>query len=393
MIINILGQGYEASSENSVGNYLIKFLKEYKFNSFTAISAFASESGINGIGKHINSARTHLKNINIILGIDKQGTSKEALEALLKLKINSYIYHQRTNPIFHPKIYLFEGDDNSELIIGSSNMTSQGLFSNVEASILVSLNKSQTEDVKLIQQLKSYFKGIFDFTDPNLQKLTTKLIKQVIEKKLVISEEERMNIYDKSEEREKKATEIFLSKIFPKKAVAKIPAEFRSKRKPKELQPISESVLLENKYELGKLVWTRKSLPSSSVQASGEGTNPTGGLRLVQDKFIVNDEKIDQTTYFRNDLFRKYKWTEKRKFPFVEVAKIPFEITIKGKNIGKHNLEVRHKPTGEAGQHNYTTSISWGELGEIIQNANLTGSRLDLYEPKGNSKTFQIIIR
>ena len=32
--------------------------------------------------------------------------------------------------IFHPKIYLFEGTDKSELIIGSSNLTSQGLFTN-----------------------------------------------------------------------------------------------------------------------------------------------------------------------------------------------------------------------------------------------------------------------
>ena len=38
-----------------------------------------------------------------------------------------FAYHERGRT-FHPKIYLFEGAAKCELIIGSSNLTSQGLF-------------------------------------------------------------------------------------------------------------------------------------------------------------------------------------------------------------------------------------------------------------------------
>ena len=175
----------------------------------------------------------------------------------------------------------------------------------------------------------------------------------------------------------------------------KLPFDFRPKRKPvlKNRKSVSdlESVKLEqNKF--GKLVWRRQKLPASSVQVSEIGTNPTGGLRLVQDKFVYNGEKIDQTTYFRNLLFGHFTWEKIKSNPFVEAAIIPFEITIKGKYIGKYKLEVRHKPSGEAGQHNYTTSISWGELGEIIMDEKLTGRRLDIYSPKGRIKAFKIVI-
>lgn len=93
----------------------------------------------------------------------------------MALNIDAYVFYQPSITIFHPKIYLFEGADKSELIIGSSNLTSQGLFTNVEASLLVSIDNRVETDRKIVEQLKDYFKGIFDFTDPNLKKLSKKL--------------------------------------------------------------------------------------------------------------------------------------------------------------------------------------------------------------------------
>ncbi|MEK6616787.1 MAG: phospholipase D family protein [Bacteroidota bacterium] len=150
MNIKLLGQGFEATSADSVGNQLIKFLSDTDFHTFTGISAFASQAGVNGLAKHIASAKKHLNIITIVTGVDQKGTSKEALEALLKLNINSYVFYQPSYTIFHPKIYLFEGAEKSELIIGSSNLTAQGLFTNVEASLLISIDNSVESDKKII---------------------------------------------------------------------------------------------------------------------------------------------------------------------------------------------------------------------------------------------------
>lgn len=395
MKITVLGQGFNSSSDNSVGSLLIKFFSQMDFHKFTGFSAFTSPSAITGLSKHINNAKKYFKSITIITGIDKKGTSKEALEALQKLKIRSYIFHHPSSTIFHPKIYLFEGFEKSELIIGSSNLTSRGLFTNIETSILISIDNSIETDKKIIDQLKDYYKEIFDLTDPNIKKITKSLISELVIRNIVPPEIERDSAYDKEESYEKKETEKFIIKIFPKREVAKMPVEFRGKSKPKlKVQKSTKERKIPKieQSEFGKLVWRRKKLPASSVQASGVGTNPTGGLRLVQAKFIYKGDKIDQTTYFRNALFGKYLWKKIRSNPFVEAAAIPFEITIKGKFLGKFILEVRHKPSGEAGQHNYTTSISWSELGNIIRDENLTGRRLDLYAPKGKSKVFHIII-
>jgi HKD family nuclease len=211
MNITLLGQGFEATSQNSVGNHLIRFFADKDFHTFTGISAFASQAGIRGLSKHINTAKRHLNIITIVTGVDQKGTSREALEELLSLGINAFVFYQPGITIFHPKIYLFEGADKSELIIGSSNLTSQGLFTNIETSLLVTIDNSSEADRKIVEQLKSYFKSIFDFADPNLKKLSTKIIADLVKAKVVPTEAERKAAYDKEVKAERKETENIIS--------------------------------------------------------------------------------------------------------------------------------------------------------------------------------------
>ncbi|MFN0157577.1 MAG: phospholipase D-like domain-containing protein [Bacteroidota bacterium] len=396
MKITLLGQGYEAASELSVGKQLLKFFASKDFHQFTGISAFTSQAGVRGLSKHIAKAKKRFTKITIVTGVDQKGTSKEALEALFGLKIEAFVFYQPSFTIFHPKIYLFEGDEKSELIVGSSNLTAQGLFSNVEASILFSLDNRIKADSKMIRQLKAYFNGIFDLTDPNLRRLSRQLITDLVEAKVVPTEAERKRVQDKASKTTGKTPDTNISKLFPKRATAKLPSEFRgkakatSKTKAKRKRTLVGPVV--GPSTTGKLVWIRKALPSSSVQGGGVGTNPTGGLRLVQDHFEVRGKKISQTKYFRYTLFGKYTWKTIKELPFVEAARIPFGVTILGDYKGRFELEIRHKPTGEAGQHNYTTSISWGELGETIRESNLTGTRLELYAPPKKGEPFHIVI-
>lgn len=188
MNITFLGQGYEPESKNSVGNHLLNLLSQKGFHTFTGISAFASEAGVVGLADHIVSAKKNFKKLNLIVGIDQEGTSKEALREINNLKINSYIFHQEEPPIFHPKIYLFEGAKETKLILGSSNMTARGLFGNVESSLLVEFSNTDKEGKNLLAELKDYYKDLFNFTDPNLFKISVETIQDFIDKGIVPNE-------------------------------------------------------------------------------------------------------------------------------------------------------------------------------------------------------------
>lgn len=384
MHITLLGQGFEAASELSVGKALMKFFKDRGFHTFTGISAFASQAGVNGLAKHIVAAKNHLEIITIVTGVDQKGTSKEALEALLKLDINTFVFYQPSFTIFHPKIYLFEGVERSELIIGSSNLTSQGLFSNIETSLLVSIDNSSEEDRKIVEQLKDYFKGIFDFSDPNLQRLSKEIIRDLVEAKIVPTEAERKAAQDKTEKSERRETDIIISKIFPRRDIAKIPSEFRGSPKPKDNKEESvEPIVIKSKRS--KLLWTSGPLTQRDLNIpKGSNTNPTGSMLFKKGE----TERIDQRHYFRDEVFSSLKWIADTdpKSSHLERASALFKIIVDGVDCGNFDLTITHNTktdTRSYEQKNSMTQISWGEAKKFIAKDELIGKSAYLYR---NSK-------
>jgi HKD family nuclease len=384
MNINLLGQGFEEKSPNSVGKKLIKFFADRDFHTFTGISAFASQAGIRGLSKHIKTAKKHLNIITIVTGVDQKGTSKEALEELLALNINAFVFYQPSITIFHPKIYLFEGNDKCELIIGSSNLTSQGLFTNVEASLHVSIDNSSASDRKIVEKLKEYFKGIFDHSDPNLKKLNKKLIADLVKAKVVPTEEERKAAQDKAEKAERKETENIISKIFPKRAIAKIPSEFRGTRKPATKTTSAAAAAAGSVTGKGELVWESGKLTERDLNIpKGSNTNPTGSMLFKKGKM----EDIDQRHYFRDTVFSSLKWKRDTKpdTAHLERAVAIFKIVIEGKNKGSFKLTITHNTrtdTRSYKQNNSMTQISWGDAKKVIAKDNLIGKSASLFKTK-----------
>lgn len=143
--------------------------------------------------------------------------------------------------------------------------------------------------------------------------------------------------------------------------------------------------------EKGRLLW-RKVLTKSDAQVTSGNTNPTGCLRFTKAP-TTNPSVIDQTTYFRNDLFGNYKWDVINDDPFEEVITVPFYVTINDKFLGLLKFNIQHKPSGEAGQHNYTTSLHWGDHINKIRKMVKPGQMFSLYGPTAGSKeSFFIVI-
>lgn len=108
---------------------------------------------------------------------------------------------------------------------------------------------------------------------------------------------------------------------------------------------------------------------------------------MTQAKWRVNGRLINQITYFRKDLFGGFNWKATRNRSYRrEEASVQFDITILGKHVGVHVLQISDKPSGEAGQGNYTSALHWGNLGNTIRNAVVDGKTLRLYGPPAGAK-------
>lgn len=401
MNISFIGQGINPESETSVGGLLIDSFADRRFNQFICISAFASQNAALGLSRLFERSQDYITDKTLIIGIDQKGTSKEALEALLGIDAQVLIYHTSSIGIFHPKIYLFNGESYSRIVIGSNNLTSNGLFTNDEASVLTQFEKPNASGEEFQRSVLTYLEPLISLRDPNIKVLNTDLINLLVEQGIVPTEAQRRALYRKSEIGSSEPRNNNTNP-FPRKRTKQADVIFRRERaggtneeidvaRPRNEAQIVEPFANQN-LELGRLVWRKSNLPKSDILYAEAGTNPTGGLRLTQARFQIDGDTIDQTTYFRNDLWGEFQWREVSADPQVFVATIPFDISILGTYSGQFNLDVRHKPSGVAGQGNYTTSISWGAASNRIKENDLRGRTLSIYAPSNEEASYSIVI-
>lgn len=399
MKTTFLGQGFEYSSVDAIGNYIVKYLNQQDFHSFTGISAFASEAGIFGLSGHFQTAKKVYKNLSLIVGIDQEGTSKEALEEILILNIDSYIFYQNEAPIFHPKIYLFEGGKEIKLIIGSSNLTSRGLFRNVESSLLIEFDIKDQEGTVLLASLKTYYKTLFDYSDPNLFKISQVVIDDFTARGIVPDEIERKKIYSIKKLAATTLTTLNTNTVsIPRRATAGIPASFPSKVRLRAAgrlisQPTSALSQLVTQNTVSSsastiatqsrfLVWESGPLTQRDLTIPrGANTNQTGSMLFKKGKTVG----IDQRSYFRNQVFSNLIWafdTTSQRTAHIERATASFKIIILGIDNGVFPLSLSHNTktnTKSYIQKNSMTSLSWGRARNLIADPNLIGKSASLY--------------
>lgn len=396
MKVTFLGQGFSEKSPNAVGVYINKYLMDNGFKSFFCISAFASPLGIKLIDSIEEAKKT--KDISIIVGIDQGGTSKEALNEILNLDVSSFVFYQRESPIFHPKIYLFEGDKETCLIIGSSNLTGKGLFINVECSIMIQFENDDKDGQKILDDLKIYFKSLFDFSDSNLFKLKKDFISDLEREGLIPVEGTRSmqhgkqkslsnlndkNVLDIPKRSSSKVPWIYpqVQSIFPKKGDSNL----------EELEIVgvmedSERPKLDLLWESGPLTERDLNIPT------GPNTNPTGSMLFKKGKM----DGIDQRHYFRDEIFNELNWIAdtKPQTSHIERSSAFFQIEIKGENFGVFELILNHDTNTNSKSYHQKqpmTNLRWGIVKKIIARPDLIGASAKLFR-SSNPKIFLLEI-
>lgn len=188
MIVEYIGQGLYDEESYTCGNHICSALNSDFFSDMNFFVAFLRRTGLFEIIKFLKKAKDEGKNLTFYVGIDQKVTSRQALEKLLELNIPTYVYNS-SSYIYHPKVYLFEGKDKNRVIIGSSNFTNNGLFNNVEASVLLDFTSLDKSGMKFLKQVKDYFSPLLEFDDPNITEVTQEYIQELSDKGLLSNED------------------------------------------------------------------------------------------------------------------------------------------------------------------------------------------------------------
>lgn len=223
MQVSFLGQGLD-QNDRSVGNELLKSFTDKDFYEFRCLVGFASAKGVELLFNALSNFRVNFSKFQIIVGIDEGGTPVDALRKLKELNLDVKIYHSPVLTIFHPKIYIFNGKTKCKIIVGSSNLTQQGLFQNIEASLMIYFEKPDQDGDAVLSDLDKYFATVYQENNPNVKTLSDSLIDTLLELNLVPNEGDELT--HKKQQANSKANIDKIILLFPRTKVAKLPFVF-----------------------------------------------------------------------------------------------------------------------------------------------------------------------
>jgi HKD family nuclease len=154
-------------------------LTDDRFSEFTAVVAWAKESGLSRIRPLIQGFRAGGGTARILLGIDEDGASVEGLHAAINDFDEKLVLNDAASGTFHPKLYIFDGDAISIIVIGSSNLTRGGLFANYEAAVCLELDLTQHADTQVHKAVTGYVQRLWQ--DGTSKPLAEDLIQKLLD--------------------------------------------------------------------------------------------------------------------------------------------------------------------------------------------------------------------
>lgn len=155
MRVEFLGQPFHAAAQ--IGAVVKTALRVPGRTNALIITAWAKRSGLGRLVSSLREFRERGGVSELIVGLDEGGATPEGLAAAIELFSSVHVFHD-PGRTFHPKIYLVEGPANATAVVGSSNATRGGLFTNYEASVGAELTLTLDED-------KQYLEAIHDYRD------------------------------------------------------------------------------------------------------------------------------------------------------------------------------------------------------------------------------------
>ncbi len=193
MRAKFLGHGLDTENKFNVGKQLAASFASPKYDIFNGFVAFAAISGVKLLAPYIKKAQENYTQIRFFIGVDNRGTSKEALEQLIKENIETYVYHDRREYVtYHPKLFIFEGERHTRIIMGSSNLTSSGIKNNIEASIQLDFfTNTDKQGINVLGEIKEYFGDLLNLSATKLKLLDNDLLKELENQNLLFNQIKR----------------------------------------------------------------------------------------------------------------------------------------------------------------------------------------------------------
>jgi hypothetical protein len=301
-------------------------------------------------------------------------TSAQAMLELLSFTKRLYAI-DTANPsvIFHPKIFLFQGKNNAELVLGSANLTLGGLNNNFEIGARLAVDLGQLDEQKEYSAILSAIHNLPSQFPSNVTEIKDRRqIVKMLEDGLLADERKPLPRINGQARLGRGAKRTAINVPVIRSTIKR-----RYQRKAIPINVTAPLTLPQN--ALWQLLWTSNILTERDLCIpTGNNTNPTGSMLFKKGAATG----IDQRTHFRDNIFQNLAWAVDTKKPKWERATARFFLVINGVHHGIFELMLSHntdKDSKTYAQKNSMTQLHWGKAASLVKQPVLLGRTLKLY--------------
>lgn len=175
---------------------------------------FANASGVRYLASALEDFRAQGGRSRVVVGVDGSITSAGGVRALMRLVDELWLFRNPARPLYHPKTYIFENNDEALAIVGSANLTESALWINYEDAAVIEFDLTDQSDWDLLALIK---KAVGEAIDaPNARLADDALVAQLEEAGLLPSEAQRRQRTHRTDtERDREAASAGVGDLFP----------------------------------------------------------------------------------------------------------------------------------------------------------------------------------
>lgn len=209
-------------SASRVGDELLAAF-EGPFTTMCAAIGFVNGSGVRYIAQPLADFRDRGGTARFLVGLDGAVTTAPGVRALSRLVDELWVFRNPGRPLFHPKTYLFESDDEGLAVIGSANLTESALWVNYEDMAVLAFDLTDADDRRDFDALKRSFTDAI--ASPNAHQADDDLLDRLEGTGVLPSEARRRRTTHRSEtETDRHLADRGVGDLFPPAAPAPPPA-------------------------------------------------------------------------------------------------------------------------------------------------------------------------
>jgi hypothetical protein len=176
------------AGRNTTADEIEQLLLEPGLQRLRVLMAFCRGPGVGLLSPALAGFLEGGGSAEVIVGLDMNGTSPEALEALIDMGVHVRLFGVKGDRTFHPKVCIFDDGRGQRysIIVGSANWTPGGLDSNFEAGVRIDLRTASAADRAAAQEFESlwstYRRPVAPMGPRHLETATRRLVRRLAER-------------------------------------------------------------------------------------------------------------------------------------------------------------------------------------------------------------------